>query len=113
MNEQQEPAVWFPTVRTGSGSEVFTVRLVDELKNRGLRAEITWLPLRAEFAPWTVPVPRPPTWANVVHVNTWLHPRFLPKRMPVVATLHHSIHHPDLDAVNHANEHTHRDADAI
>jgi glycosyltransferase involved in cell wall biosynthesis len=29
-------------------------------------------------------------------VNTWLHPRFLPKRMPVVATLHHSIHHPDL-----------------
>lgn len=96
MSEQQEPAVWFPTVRTGSGSEVFTVRLVDELKNRGLRAEITWLPLRAEFAPWTVPIPGPPAWANVAHVNTWLHPRFLPKRMPVVATLHHSIHHPDL-----------------
>lgn len=96
MSERQEPAVWFPTVRTGSGSEVFTVRLVDQLNSRGLRAEITWLPLRAEFAPWTVPVPRPPAWANVAHVNTWLHPRFLPKRMPVVATLHHSIHHPDL-----------------
>lgn len=96
MSERHKPAVWFPTVRTGSGSEVFTVRLVDELKNRGLRAEITWLPLRAEFAPWTVPIPKPPVWANVAHVNTWLHPRFLPKRMPVVATLHHSIHHPDL-----------------
>lgn len=96
MSERQGPAVWFPTVRTGSGSEVFTVRLVDQLNNRGLRAEITWLPLRAEFAPWTVLVPRPPAWANVAHVNTWLHPCFLPKRMPVVATLHHSIHHPDL-----------------
>ncbi|MGN6655445.1 MAG: hypothetical protein ACTHJ9_08915, partial [Rhodanobacter sp.] len=88
--------MWFPTVRTGSGSEVFTVRLVEELNNRGLRAEIAWLPLRAEFAPWTVPVPEPPAWANIVHVNTWLHPRFFPEHMPVVATLHHSIHHPAL-----------------
>lgn len=96
MSGQREPAVWFPTVRTGSGSEVFTERLVDELVKRGLRAEITWLPLRAEFAPWTVAIPKPPDWANVIHVNTWLHPRFLTKSMPVVATLHHSIHHPDL-----------------
>ena len=96
MSGQREPAVWFPTVRTGSGSEVFTERLVDELRKRGVRAEITWLPLRAEFAPWTVAIPKPPAWANVIHVNTWLHSRFLPKSMPVVATLHHSIHHPDL-----------------
>lgn len=96
MSGRREPAVWFPTVRTGSGSEVFTERLVDELVKRGLRAEITWLPLRAEFAPWTVAIPTPPVWANVVHVNTWLHSRFLPKSMPLVATLHHSIHHPDL-----------------
>lgn len=96
MSGQPEPAVWFPTVRTGSGSEVFTERLVTELGRRGLRAEITWLPIRAEFAPWTVAIPKPPFWANVIHVNSWLHSRFLPQSMPVVATLHHSIHHPDL-----------------
>jgi len=96
MSGQREPAVWLPTVRTGSGSEVFTERLVNQLCKRGLRAEITWLPLRAEFAPWTVAIPTPPVWANVAHVNTWLHSRFLPKDMPVIATLHHSIHHPDL-----------------
>ncbi len=91
-----QPAIWFPTVRTGTGTDVFTERLVAGLQARGLRAEITWLPLRAEYAPWTVSVPKPPEWANVCHINTWLHPRFIPRRMPVVATLHHSIHDPAL-----------------
>lgn len=90
-----QPAVWFPAVRTGTGTDVFTERLVAELHKRGLRAEITWLPLRAEYAPWTVSVPQPPAWANVAHVNTWLHSRFLPASLPVVATIHHAVHHPD------------------
>lgn len=96
MGKQQKPAIWFPTVRSGSGTDVFTERLVGGLRERGLRAEITWLPHRVEFAPWSIAVPAPPTWANVVHVNTWLHPRFLPKQIPVVATLHHAMHEPEL-----------------
>ena len=96
MNALREPAVWFPTVRTGTGTEVFTERMAEELGKRGIRNEITWLPLRAEYAPWTVPVPEPPEWATVAHVNTWLHPRFLPRRLPVVATIHHSMHHADV-----------------
>ena len=96
MNKHATPAIWFPTVRTGTGTDVFTERLVAGLLDRGLRAEITWLPLRAEYAPWSVSVPKPPAWANIVHVNTWLHPRFIPRRLPVVATLHHSIHDPAL-----------------
>lgn len=101
MSDQQlrkaaRPAVWFPAVRTGTGTDVFTERLVEGLRNRGIQAEISWLPLRAEYAPWTVAVPRPPAWANVAHLNTWLHPRFIPDRLPVVATLHHSIHDPAL-----------------
>lgn len=91
-------AVWFPTVRTNTGTDVFTERLVKGLNQKGIRAEITWLPLRAEYAPWTVEVPKPPEWATVVHVNTWLHSRFLPKHMPVVGTVHHAIHHPDAKA---------------
>lgn len=95
MNNTQ-PAIWFPTVRTGTGTDVFTERLVAGLNERGIRAEITWLPLRAEYAPWTVAIPKPPEWATIAHVNTWLHSRFLPKNIPVVATLHHSIHDPAL-----------------
>lgn len=96
MNRQ--PALWFPTVRTGTGTDVFTERLVASLQARGVRADITWLPLRAEYAPWTVAIPQPPTWANVAHVNTWLHPRFLPQKLPILATIHHSVHHPAASA---------------
>lgn len=96
MSRHAKPAIWFPAVRTGTGTDVFTERLVAGLTERGIRAEITWLPLRAEYAPWTVAIPETPEWANTVHVNTWLHPRFLPKHLPVVATLHHSIHDPAL-----------------
>lgn len=93
MSACPKPGVWFPAVRASSGTDVFTERLADGLRRHGLRSEITWLPLRAEYAPWSVQIPRPPAWANIVHVNTWLHPRFLPKHLPVIATLHHSAHH--------------------
>ncbi|MHB0921337.1 MAG: glycosyltransferase family 4 protein [Thiomonas delicata] len=89
-------AVWLPAVRAGTGTDVFTRRLCQGLNARGIRAEITWLPLRAEYLPWTVMAPKPPEWSNVVHVNTWLHPRFVPRNLPVVATLHHSVHDPAL-----------------
>ncbi len=90
------PAVWFPAVRTNTGADVFTERLCQELNARDIRAQITWLPHRAEYLPWTVPIPLPPEWANIVHVNTWLHSRFIPRELPVVATLHHSVHNPAL-----------------
>ncbi|HET8898958.1 MAG TPA: glycosyltransferase family 4 protein [Rhodanobacteraceae bacterium] len=96
MHDAPGPAVWFPAVRAGTGTDVFTERLVAGLRQRGLRAEIRWLPLRAEYAPWSVPVPAPPAWATVVHVNSWLHPRFIPAHLPVLATLHHAIHDPAL-----------------
>lgn len=94
MNEQYAPAVWFPTVQAGTGADVFTERLVEGLRRRGLHAEITWLPHHAEYLPWTVSVPHPPMWANVVHVNSWLAQRFWPERLPIVVTVHHLVHDP-------------------
>jgi glycosyltransferase involved in cell wall biosynthesis len=71
---------------------VFTQRLAEGLRQKGFRAEITWLPHHAEYAPWVVSAPRPPAWANIAHVNTWLHRRFLPRALPIVATTHHCVH---------------------
>ncbi|MFC4487103.1 glycosyltransferase [Tepidiphilus baoligensis] len=90
------PAVWFPNVRCHSGTDTFTERLCRALNAQGIRAEITWLPHRAEYAPWSVPVPKPPTWANVVHINSWLPPRFVPPGLPIVVTVHSSVHDPAL-----------------
>jgi glycosyltransferase involved in cell wall biosynthesis len=90
--ERTEPAVWFPTVRTHSGTDSFTERLVDALVRAGYRAQIDWLPRRAEFAPWSVAIPVAPEWANVVHAPSWLSTRFLPSGLPVVATVHLCVH---------------------
>lgn len=87
--------VWFIAVRTGTGTDVFTRRLSEALRERGVRTEITWLPLRAEYAPWSVAVPEPPEWVNVVHINSWLHSRFVPKKIPVMTTFHFCVHDPD------------------
>ncbi|WP_220463524.1 glycosyltransferase family 4 protein [Sediminihaliea albiluteola] len=90
-----QPAIWFPTTKANTGTDAYTERLVKGLNEQGFKAEITWLPLRAEYAPWSVSAPKAPEWANIVHVNTWLHPRFIPETLPIVATIHHSVHHPD------------------
>lgn len=92
----QPLSVWLPAIRARSGADVFTERLCAALNARGVRAEITWLPLRAEYAPWTVPVPEPPPWATVAHVNSWLPQRFWPRNLPVVCTLHSCVHDPAL-----------------
>ncbi|MGY1521298.1 glycosyltransferase family 4 protein [Luteimonas sp. A482] len=94
MSVELTPAVWLPTIRAGTGADVFTMRLCAGLNARGVRAEITWLPRRAEYLPWTVQVARPPEWANVAHVNSWLPQRFWPKGLPTVVTVHHLVHDP-------------------
>lgn len=96
MTAKPVPAVWFPASRTGSGVDVFTTTLVDQLHKRGIRAEISWLPHRAEYLPWSVIRPVPPHWANIVHANTWLHLRFVPAHLPVVATMHLCVHDESL-----------------
>ncbi|MFH7766359.1 glycosyltransferase family 4 protein [Acinetobacter sp. BSP-28] len=86
-----KPAIWFPTVKTNTGTDKFTEQLVSALTQRGFQAEITWLPHHAEYLPWLVPVPAKPDWANIAHVNTWLHSRFYPQNIPMIATLHHCV----------------------
>ena len=86
--------VWFPAVRAHSGTDVFTERLALGLRRRGIRTEIAWLPLRAEYFPWSFRIPKLPFWAEVAHVTSWLHPRFFPDSLTVVSTVHFCVHDP-------------------
>lgn len=97
MSSDKSLGVWLPNIRTHSGTDGFTKDLASGLRRHGVRAEIAWLPLRAEYAPWSVPAPPVPDWADVIHVNSWLHTRFFAGAgRPVVATSHGCVHDPAL-----------------
>ncbi len=87
-----EPAIWFPAIRAESGIDIYTHQLVDGLNRRGVRAEIAWLPHRAEYAPWMVKIPNPPSWANIIQVNSWISGRLLANEFRLVVTVHHVVH---------------------
>jgi glycosyltransferase involved in cell wall biosynthesis len=94
----ENPVVWFPSVKVGTGTDRFTERLAAALEKRGIKSVITWLPRRAEYAPWTVPIPRRPAGVNLVHVNSWMHQRFIPKELPLVVTIHSCVHDSALES---------------
>lgn len=92
--DRDQYGVWFPAIRSGTGTDVFTERLAEGLESAGIRTAIDWMPLRAEYAPWTVRRPKPPDWATIAHVNSCLHSRFVPSHMKLVVTTHHCVHDP-------------------
>lgn len=88
--------VWFPAVRTHTGTDVFSMLMVDELRKRDIHAEIHWLNHNSEWLPWAFNRPAVPEWADIVHINSWLPPKFIDGVRPVVATVHHSIYEKNL-----------------
>lgn len=86
--------VWFPTVRTGSGSDQFTIRLAKALELRGIDVEITWYPHWCELAPDLLRLAVMPAEATVVHANTWSGFAFKRPGIPLVVTEHHCVIDP-------------------
>lgn len=84
--------IWFPAIRTGSGTDTFTIALAKELTKRGFNATITWLPHNAEFLPFLAKRPVAPDNACIVHINSWLHPHLSPSDLPKIQTCHLGIH---------------------
>lgn len=94
--KNHEIAVWFPTVKTGTGTDVFTIQLADLLRRAGVKAEIQWFPKWCEYNPFLLKALSVPGWATVVHVDSWFHFSFESKSIPVVATVHGCVHNPNL-----------------
>jgi glycosyltransferase involved in cell wall biosynthesis len=98
INSNEKPRIWFPAIKANTGADIFTQQLVEGLNKLGFISEIAWLPHYAEYLPWVVKSPVVPSWANVVHVNSWLPLKFIPKNLPIVSTVHHSIYDSNLKA---------------
>jgi glycosyltransferase involved in cell wall biosynthesis len=87
--------IWFPAIRAGSGADVYVERLVQGLRARGVRAEITWFPHRFEFAPGQMARVAPPSGTVLIHTNSNCGYPFRGLGVPLVVTEHHYMLDPD------------------
>lgn len=95
MTDQIKLGVWFPLVKTNKGVDRYTESLVQALMKRGVKAEIFWLPPRAEYMPWSASRVPAPSWANICHTNSWLPQKFFPPSITTVTVLHSCVHAED------------------
>ncbi|MDI1254297.1 glycosyltransferase family 4 protein [Thermomonas sp.] len=86
--------VWLPTIRAGTGADVFTERLAAALRARDIEVDITWFPAWYEFLPELMRLHRVPEGTDVIHANGWLALPFVGRGIPVVATVLHLVHDP-------------------
>lgn len=86
--------VWLPAIRTGSGTDVFTLRLADALATRGHEPVPQFFAHRNEPWPiWLRRVPAPPG-TQLVHGNSWTAHVFKRSGLPLLVTEHHYIGDP-------------------
>lgn len=84
--------VWLPTLRAGSGADVFSLRLQRALLQEGVTAEIAWLPSSIEWLPERLRTLEIPAGVDIVHANALVAGQFMGRGVPVVATVHHLVH---------------------
>lgn len=87
--------IWFPAIRTGSGSDIFTIQLAEGLKKQGVDTTITWFPHGFELAPHLLYGVRTPPNTDIIHANSWSGFAFKRNGIPLVVTVHHCVHDPD------------------
>jgi glycosyltransferase involved in cell wall biosynthesis len=86
--------VWFPTIQAGTGSDVFTIRLSEALRKRGIETEITWFNKYYELAPFFLKGKNPPTGTDIIHANTVNGFAFKRSGIPLVVTEFHCVFDP-------------------
>lgn len=95
MSVVQAPLrIWLPSIRVGTGSDVFVERLAEGLARRGHAPVVQWFPPYFELMPWRLgAVPAPPG-VDVVHAASWQAFAFVRPGLPLVVTEHHFVGDP-------------------
>ena len=86
--------VWLPTIRSGSGSDVFVSRLSAALTARQIKTTITWFNHATEFMPGVKSLASLPSGVNITHSNSTGAFAFKRKDIPLVVTEHHYVLDP-------------------
>lgn len=86
--------IWIPTLRSGSGADVYFQSLAAQLTDAGHDVTLSWFPQRYEPAPFPLRRVAPPPGTEIVHSNSWHGFAFKRAGIPLVVTLHHCVHDP-------------------
>ena len=84
--------VWIPSIKTGSGSDVYMTRLAESLTHLGLTVELQWFPLYFELCPLLLRSIKPPPKTDLIFVNSWTAIAFTQHKIPVISCVHHCVH---------------------
>ena len=86
--------IWFPTIRAGSGADIYVSRLASALRKNNISAEITWFSRQFELAPFLLKNSKPPEGTDIIHANSWSAFAFKRSGIPLVVTEHHCVLDP-------------------
>jgi len=86
--------VWLPTVRAGSGSDVFVKRLAAGLERYGARCTVTWFPHLSEMLPLALATAAMPSSTDVVVAGSWSGFACSRRGVPLVVIEHHCVFDP-------------------
>ena len=89
-----KPHVWLPSVRAGSGGDVYVQRLAEGLRRAGVTVSLEWFDHRFELIPWLLSKKEPPPGVNVIHANAGCAFAFARWNLPLVVTDHHYVLDP-------------------
>ena len=84
--------IWFPTIRAGTGADIFIINLVKGLRENGVEAEITWIPHLAELLPYPLKYIKAPKNTDIIHSNSWYGFAFSKVNIPTVISVYHWVH---------------------
>lgn len=97
MMENGRIKAWLPAVRSGSGSEVFTLRLATALEKNGIATHITWYTKWDELIPLRMILAVPPPKVDVIITNSWTSYAVNGNKQPIITIVHHAIFDPALN----------------
>ena len=84
--------IWFPTIRAGSGSDVYIERLASALRERGIEVCLQWFDPVHEFFPMALRGVRPPAGTDLIHANSWNGFAFARPPIPLVVAAFHCVY---------------------
>lgn len=84
--------IWFPVIKGGSGSDIYTKRLSTALQTFGIETIISWFDSRYQFAPSLLRKVPIPEGTDIIHANSWNGFAFKRNNIPLVITEHQGIY---------------------